>query len=182
MSTDAIELSIVIPAYNEARRLGGHARHGVPLPARRSRGPGKSGWSTTGRVTRPRPSPSALPPSEPRTGRAARAAPGQRRRGQGGTAVGQRRVPFHLRRRPLDADRRGRTLPAAVAERFDVAIGTREGLGARRVGEPSYRHVMGRLFNGVVQRLALPGIEDSQCGFKMFTAAAVRIHFPARDD
>jgi dolichyl-phosphate beta-glucosyltransferase len=61
---------------------------------------------------------------------------------------------------------------------FDVAIGTREGLGARRVGEPSYRHLMGRLFNGVVQRLALPGIEDSQCGFKMFTAEAVRSIFP----
>ncbi len=37
---------------------------------------------------------------------------------------------------------------------------------------------MGRLFNGVVQRLALPGIEDSQCGFKMFTAEAVRAIFP----
>ena len=37
---------------------------------------------------------------------------------------------------------------------------------------------MGRLFNSVVQQLALPGIEDSQCGFKMFTAEAVRAVFP----
>ena len=37
---------------------------------------------------------------------------------------------------------------------------------------------MGRVFNGVVQRLALPGIEDSQCGFKMFTAGAVDAIFP----
>jgi dolichyl-phosphate beta-glucosyltransferase len=37
---------------------------------------------------------------------------------------------------------------------------------------------MGRLFNGVVQRLALSGIEDSQCGFKMFTADAVTSIFP----
>jgi len=29
-----------------------------------------------------------------------------------------------------------------------------------------------------VQRLALPGIEDSQCGFKMFTARAVSAIFP----
>jgi dolichyl-phosphate beta-glucosyltransferase len=69
-----------------------------------------------------------------------------------------------------------RFLPPLL-DRFDVAIGTREGLGARRVGEPGYRHVMGRLFNRVVQ-LMLPGIEDSQCGFKMFTGDAVRAIFP----
>jgi dolichyl-phosphate beta-glucosyltransferase len=65
-----------------------------------------------------------------------------------------------------------------VAEGFDVAIGTREGVQARRVGEPMYRHLMGRLFNRSVQLLVLPGIEDSQCGFKMFTADAVRSIFP----
>jgi dolichyl-phosphate beta-glucosyltransferase len=41
-----------------------------------------------------------------------------------------------------------------------------------------YRHLMGRLFNLGVQRLVLPGIEDSQCGFKMFTAKAVQSIFP----
>jgi glycosyltransferase involved in cell wall biosynthesis len=70
-----------------------------------------------------------------------------------------------------------RFLPPSVND-FDVAIGSREGLHARRVGEPSYRHLMGRLFNYFVQLVALPGIEDSQCGFKMFTAAAVDAIFP----
>ncbi len=65
-----------------------------------------------------------------------------------------------------------------IAPPFDVAIGSREGSAARRVGEPAYRHVLGRLFNYAVQRLVLPGIEDSQCGFKMFTAAAVSSIFP----
>lgn len=64
------------------------------------------------------------------------------------------------------------------APAFDVAIGSREGVRARRIGEPVYRHLMGRVFNYGVQRLVLPGIEDSQCGFKMFTAAAVRSIFP----
>lgn len=50
----------------------------------------------------------------------------------------------------------------------DVAIGTREGMLARRIGEPGYRHVMGRAFNRLVQLLAVPGIEDTQCGFKAF--------------
>jgi dolichyl-phosphate beta-glucosyltransferase len=61
---------------------------------------------------------------------------------------------------------------------YDVAIGTREGLAARRVGEPRSRHLVGRLFNLAVQRLVLPGIEDSQCGFKMFTAKAVQAILP----
>ena len=34
------------------------------------------------------------------------------------------------------------------------------------------------MFNLAVQRLVLPGIEDSQCGFKMFTAAAVQAILP----
>lgn len=51
---------------------------------------------------------------------------------------------------------------------FDIAIASREGPGAKREQEPYYRHLMGRVFNYVVQILALPGIKDSQCGFKLF--------------
>lgn len=50
----------------------------------------------------------------------------------------------------------------------DVAIGSREGKGARRVGEPGYRHLMGRVFNGLVRLVAVSGINDTQCGFKAF--------------
>jgi dolichyl-phosphate beta-glucosyltransferase len=70
-----------------------------------------------------------------------------------------------------------RFLPPRL-ENFDVAIGSREGFGARRIGEPFVRHVAGRLFNFAVQRLSVSGIEDTQCGFKMFTAAAVDAIFP----
>ena len=54
-----------------------------------------------------------------------------------------------------------------------VAIASREGIGAIRVGEPWYRHVMGRAFNGLVRLLLLPGIHDTQCGFKFFTREAI---------
>jgi dolichyl-phosphate beta-glucosyltransferase len=54
----------------------------------------------------------------------------------------------------------------------DVLIGSREAPGARRVGEPPHRHLMGRVFNWVVKVLALPGFEDTQCGFKMLSARA----------
>jgi len=55
---------------------------------------------------------------------------------------------------------------------YDVVIASREGAGARRIGEPWYRHVMGRAFNAVVRLLAVPGIHDTQCGFKLFTREA----------
>jgi dolichyl-phosphate beta-glucosyltransferase len=66
---------------------------------------------------------------------------------------------------------------ALVDEGTPIVIGSREGVGARRVGEPIYRHLMGRVFNRVVQALAVPGIEDSQCGFKAFRADAARAVF-----
>jgi dolichyl-phosphate beta-glucosyltransferase len=61
---------------------------------------------------------------------------------------------------------------AAVPRHADIAIGSREGAGARRVGEPVHRHYMGRLFNAVVQAGVVGGIEDTQCGFKLFSANA----------
>lgn len=57
---------------------------------------------------------------------------------------------------------------------YDVVIGSREVHGARRDEEPIHRHVMGRGFNFLVQLLALRGIQDSQCGFKLFTDQAAK--------
>jgi glycosyltransferase involved in cell wall biosynthesis len=53
---------------------------------------------------------------------------------------------------------------------FDVAIGSRESTGAKRYNEPFYRHLSGRVFNTLVRLLALPGLQDTQCGFKCFSA------------
>jgi glycosyltransferase involved in cell wall biosynthesis len=49
-----------------------------------------------------------------------------------------------------------------------VVIGSREIGQARREKEPLYRHLMGRCFNLLVQILAISGILDTQCGFKVF--------------
>ncbi|MBI5877017.1 MAG: glycosyltransferase family 2 protein [Chloroflexi bacterium] len=57
---------------------------------------------------------------------------------------------------------------------YAVAIASREGLGARRIGEPAYRHIMGRVFNLITRLIAIGGFEDTQCGFKMFEAGAAR--------
>lgn len=48
----------------------------------------------------------------------------------------------------------------------DLLIGSREAPGAQRIGEPGYRHLLGRAFNFAVQRLIISGIRDTQCGFK----------------
>ncbi len=53
-----------------------------------------------------------------------------------------------------------------------VVIGSREMIGSLRDKEPFHRHLMGRGFNFLVQILAIPGILDTQCGFKLFSAEA----------
>jgi len=52
----------------------------------------------------------------------------------------------------------------------DIVIGSREAPGAVRYNEPAYRHIIGRIFNAMVRTAALSGIQDSQCGFKLFSA------------
>ena len=51
------------------------------------------------------------------------------------------------------------------------AIASREAPGAVRHGEPYYRHFVGRIYNGLIRCLALPGLQDTQCGFKCFRGA-----------
>lgn len=59
-------------------------------------------------------------------------------------------------------------------EGFDIAIASREAPGAVRYGEPQFRHLGGRLMNGLIQLFALPGINDTQCGFKCFSATTAK--------
>lgn len=56
-----------------------------------------------------------------------------------------------------------------------VAIGSR-GLDESVVREkqPFYRQSMGKLFNLLVRLLVIPGIHDTQCGFKLFSRDAAR--------
>jgi glycosyltransferase involved in cell wall biosynthesis len=61
---------------------------------------------------------------------------------------------------------------------YDVSIGSREAPGANRFNEPRSRHIKGRLFNHAVKILALRGIEDTQCGFKLFSAESATRLFP----
>lgn len=65
-----------------------------------------------------------------------------------------------------------------VERGYEVVIGSREAPGARRYGEPPYRHFMGRVYNQLVRAVVLSEFHDTQCGFKCFTRVAALDIFP----
>jgi dolichyl-phosphate beta-glucosyltransferase len=66
----------------------------------------------------------------------------------------------------------------ALENGFDVAIGSRDIPGSQLVKRQSMiRELGGKLFNRCVQLVAVPGIHDTQCGFKLFTRAAAQSIF-----
>lgn len=67
----------------------------------------------------------------------------------------------------MPIDQVNRFLPPERVD-FDIAIGSREAPGAVRYNEPWYRHLAGRGYNALIRSLALPGLQDTQCGFKCF--------------
>lgn len=73
-----------------------------------------------------------------------------------------------------------RFLPADGGAHPDVLIGSREAAGAERVAEPWHRHLLGRVFNYLARVLVIDGLQDTQCGYKMFSAAAAMALFPAQ--
>ncbi|MGE0400967.1 MAG: dolichyl-phosphate beta-glucosyltransferase [Kofleriaceae bacterium] len=68
-----------------------------------------------------------------------------------------------------------RLLAPIIACTAEIAIGSRYADGAKTdVKQPFYRVLWSRLCNKVIQRSLVPGIRDTQCGFKAFTAEAAR--------
>jgi dolichyl-phosphate beta-glucosyltransferase len=68
-------------------------------------------------------------------------------------------------------------IPPSIPQ-MDVAIASREARGAVRYNEPELRHFIGRGFNALVRFFALPGLQDSQCGFKCFRGEVAEHIFP----
>ena len=172
MRTTAVALSVVIPAFNEAARIGptlqqlaAHLPTLVPTWEIRVVDDGSTDDTATVVQDLARADPTMVLQREPH-------------RGKGGAVRHGLLAAAGELRFMCDADL---SMPVTEIGRFlaevplgcDIAIGSREGPGAHRVGEPGYRHVMGRVFNQFVKTLLLGGLHDTQCGFKMFTATAV---------
>jgi glycosyltransferase involved in cell wall biosynthesis len=78
----------------------------------------------------------------------------------------------------MSPDQLPRLLAPIIARRADIAIGSRYADGARTdVTQPRYRVLWSRLCNKLIQRSLVPGVRDTQCGFKAFTAEAARALF-----
>lgn len=66
-------------------------------------------------------------------------------------------------------------LEEAIAAGASVAIASRAKRGSRvEVSQPIYRVLMGKIFNLLVQAVLLPGLWDTQCGFKLFRGPVAR--------
>ncbi len=73
------------------------------------------------------------------------------------------------------------SMPVSEINRFlppllsgvDISIASREAPGAVRYHEPYYRHLIGRVYNNLIRLLTLPGLQDTQCGYKCFRGAVV---------
>ncbi len=66
-------------------------------------------------------------------------------------------------------------LNAMRAQNAQIGIGSRPLRASHlMVHQPWYRELLGRGFNKAVRLLAVPGIADTQCGFKIFTAQAAQ--------
>jgi len=66
-------------------------------------------------------------------------------------------------------------LQAAIVQGADIAIGSRAKPDSEcHIEALSYRKYIGRIFGSIVQMLVLPGIYDTQCGFKLFKKSAAK--------
>jgi dolichyl-phosphate beta-glucosyltransferase len=170
-------LSVVIPAYNEALRLPATLARVQQHLAGRSEpheilvvDDGSS--DATAEVARAAGGAVRLLRHEPNRGKGYAV-----RRGMLAATGGRRLMTDADLSTPIEELAK---LEAELDRGFDVAIGSRAIAGARiEVHQPAYREAMGRAFNLLVQGLLLPGLHDTQCGFKLFTAAAATAAFSA---
>jgi dolichyl-phosphate beta-glucosyltransferase len=67
-----------------------------------------------------------------------------------------------------------RVLAPLIEGTAAIAVGSRYGRGAAPPDQPLWRRVWSRLVNVVIRGTLVPGVRDTQCGFKAFTAPAAR--------
>jgi dolichyl-phosphate beta-glucosyltransferase len=79
---------------------------------------------------------------------------------------------------PYDLANVGQVVAQVKSGATDIAIGGRD-LPESDLDRsyPLVRRILGRTFSGIVQALLVPGIPDTQCGLKAFSAHAARLLF-----
>ncbi len=77
----------------------------------------------------------------------------------------------------MDINNFSRFLSGSSTPTHDICIASREVEGSKRFNEPVIRHIKGRLFNYAVKILTFMRIQDTQCGFKLFSRKSSKILF-----
>ncbi|MFL6236344.1 MAG: dolichyl-phosphate beta-glucosyltransferase [Thermoanaerobaculia bacterium] len=166
MSENGIELSVIVPAYNEERRLAPGLRQALEYLARRGEPfellvVDDGSRDATARV------------AEAFAGQGVRVVRHERNRGKG-AAVRTGLLASRGRKVLVsDADFSTPIEEIEKLERFlqdgtPLVIGSR-GLADSQVRQrqPFYREMMGRIFNRLIRMFGVRGIRDTQCGFKL---------------
>ncbi len=70
-----------------------------------------------------------------------------------------------------------------LKEGIEVIVGSRAvNRKEVKIPQPLYRQALGRLANLLIQLMVVPGIWDTQCGFKAFISKCVPSHISASND
>ncbi|MFL6289677.1 MAG: dolichyl-phosphate beta-glucosyltransferase [Thermoanaerobaculia bacterium] len=166
------DISVVIPAYNEAERLGSTLERAVDYLSRR-------GLSYEVLVVDDGSRDRTVEVAEGFAGRGVRVIRHERNRGKGAairTGVAATRGAEVLlsdadASTPIEElEKLQRWLPEAP-----VVLGSRAVAGADvRRHQPFYRELMGKTFNRIIRLAGVHGLNDTQCGFKLLEGNAAR--------
>lgn len=165
--------SVVIPAFNEARRLPRYLGEIVAYFDGRNE-PYEVLVADDGSTDGTAESVASIAPAHP----AVRVLRHDRNEGKG--AAVRRGMLAARGEYRLFTDADGAT-PIAELKRLEAALmaGAQIAIGSRALRDPSvlvvarpHRVLAGRIFSWIVHHLGVSGVIDSQCGFKAFTAAA----------
>jgi len=167
-----VDLSIVVPAYNEAGRLGPSLRHALDYLRRR-------GVSYELLVVDDGSRDATVQVAEGFAAEGVTVLRHERNRGKGGAV-----------KTGVLASRGGRVLlsdadfstPLEEVEKLEarlagspVVLGSRAVAGARlEKRQPFYRELMGKTFNRIIRLLGVRGLHDTQCGFKLLRGDVAR--------
>lgn len=179
MSTATLDLSIIIPAYNEAGRIVPTLEDIDELLAA-----SKLSYEIVvvddGSSDRTVPTVLAVAATRPRV----RLIATRPNRGKGAAVRrGMLAAGGHVRVMcDADGSMPATELPAlfnpVATGRTDVAIGSRYASGARtEEAQPRWRRAWSRLCNWFIQRTVVAGVADTQCGYKAFSAEAAEAAF-----
>ena len=166
------DISVVIPAYNEAERLGSTLERAVDYLSRR-------GLSYEVLVVDDGSGDRTVEVAEDFAGRGVRVIRHERNRGKGAAiktgVLASRGAEVLL----SDADA---STPIEELEKLQrwlpeapVVLGSRAVAGADvRRHQPFYRELMGKIFNRIIRLAGVHGLNDTQCGFKLLEGNAAR--------